>query len=152
MSDQDPAATAAETVATTEAVAAAAVVDDGAPKFVSSAPRVALVPLLWSVAYQGRVISQVQIRRLTVADFDAFEAEHRGKPNPPTLLPIYCEPSGVPLSDALRAALDFSDWSKVQEESDRFFLSGPDSSPLNAPAAGAATSEGAATGDNTSAA
>jgi hypothetical protein len=112
-----------------------------APRFVGGAPRARHVSLAYPLEYGGRVLAEVQIRRMTVADLMAYQALIKAEPDANHRVPIFADADGALLPEVVIRALDADDWNRMNEEADRFL------SPLTAES----TPPTSASGDSSSA-
>lgn len=89
------------------------------PRFVAAADRSETVPLLWAIEFDGRVYTEITVRRPDTAAVDAWSARVREMKeaggDPMTIpLPLYDAPDEVIL------ALDPDDDDRISEVAGRF--------------------------------
>lgn len=90
-----------------------------APRFVDETGRRETVPLLWPLEYDGRVWSEIAVRRLTVAEVRAWSAkviaaQRAGEDTSAMTVPVFDAP------EAVLSALDADDSDRLEEAAKRF--------------------------------
>ncbi|GJE00022.1 phage tail assembly protein [Methylobacterium isbiliense] len=88
-------------------------------RIVGGPPRSRVVLLTWPIEFEGRVISEVTVRRMSAAEVRAFvDAVTEGEANPP--LPMFEDADGRPIPAAVLDAMDNDDFDALDRVSADF--------------------------------